>query len=113
MKKMDIRLLVLYFFIGGLTVAITTYFGSHGKGLLAAFVGVFPGVTVITFCAIYFQSGITPVVSYARGMLILLPPWILYVLGIMYLVPRIGLAAALVSSVFVYVVVALLIIRLI
>jgi uncharacterized membrane protein (GlpM family) len=112
MKRMDIRLLLLYFVIGGLTVAITTYFGSRGQGLLAAFVGVFPGVTVITFCAIYFQSGVTSVVSYAKGMLILLPPWILYVLGVIFLLPRIGLAAALVSSVAVYVLVALLIIKL-
>jgi len=113
MKKMDFKLLALYFVIGGLTVAITTYFGSRGQGLLAACVGVFPGVTVITFCAIYFQSGIAPVVSYARGMLILLPPWILYVLGVMLLAPRIGLAPTLLASVAVYVAFALLTIRLV
>jgi hypothetical protein len=108
---MDIRLLALYFIIGGLTVAVTTYFGSRGQGLLAAFVGVFPGVTIITFCAIYFQSGAASVISYARGMLILLPPWILYVLGIIFLLPRLGLVPTLISSVAAYVVFALLIIR--
>ena len=112
MRKMDFRLLILYFFVGGLTVAVTTYFGSRGQGLLAAFVGVFPGVTVITFCAIYFQSGTAAVTSYARGMLILLPPWILYVLGIIFLLPRLGLVPALLSSVVAYVIFALLIIRL-
>lgn len=110
-RRMDFRLLALYFVIGGLTVAITTYYGSKGQGLLAAFVGVFPGVTVITFCAIYFQSGVASVVSYARGMLILLPPWILYVLGVIFLLPRLGLAPALIISVSVYVVIALLMIR--
>ncbi len=74
---MDIKLLALYFVMGGLAVALTTYFGSRGQGLLAAFVGVFPTVTVITFTVIYLKSGITPVVSYAKGMLILLPPWTL------------------------------------
>ncbi len=108
---MDIRLLLLYFVIGGLTVAITAYYGSRGQGLLAAFVGVFPGMTVITFCAIYFSSGSTAVVSYARGMLILLPPWILYVLGMIFLMPRLGLALSLVTSVATYVIFALLIIR--
>ena len=108
---MDLKTLALYFVIGGLTVAITVYFGSRGQGLLAAFTGAFPGVTVITFCAIYFQSGTASVVSYARGMLILLPPWILYVLGVMFLLPRIGLAATLVSSVVLYVIFALLIIK--
>jgi uncharacterized membrane protein (GlpM family) len=111
MKKMDLRLLALYFVIGGLTVAATVYFGSRGQGLLAAFIGVFPGVTVITFCAIYFQSGVGPTVSYARGMLILLPPWILYVLGVIFLMPRIGLAPTLIVSVLVYVITALLMIR--
>jgi uncharacterized membrane protein (GlpM family) len=110
---MDLRLLALYFVIGGLTVAVTTYFGSRGQGLLAAFVGVFPGVTVITFLAIYFQSGTAPVVSYARGMLILLPPWVLYVLGVMFLTPRIGLIPTLAASVAVYVIFALLTIRLV
>ena len=113
MKKMDFRLLALYFVIGGLTVAVTTYFGSRGQGLLAAFVGVFPGATVITFCAIYFQSGTPSVISYARGMLILLPPWVLYMLGVMFLLPRIGLAASLLSSVAIYVAFALLTILLI
>src|SRR5512136_2251223 len=112
MKRMDFRLLILYFLVGGATVAITTYFGTRGQGLLAAFVGVFPGVTVITFCAIYFQSGTAAVTSYAKGMLILLPPWILYVLGIIFLLPRIGLVPGLISSVAAYVLVALLIIRL-
>jgi uncharacterized membrane protein (GlpM family) len=110
-KTMDIRLLVLYFVIGGLTVVLTTYLGSRGQGLLAAFAGVFPGVTVITFCAIYFQSGTPAVASYARGMLILLPPWILYVLGVIFLVPRLGLAVGLPVSVALYVIPALLIMR--
>jgi hypothetical protein len=111
MKRMDIRLLALYFVIGGLTVAVTTYLGSRGQGLLAAFAGVFPGVTVITICAIYFQSGSASVISYARGMLILLPPWILYVLGIIFLLPRLGMALTLLSGVGAYVIFALLIIR--
>jgi len=111
-KKMDIKLLALYFVIGGLTVAVTIYFGSHGKGLLAAFIGLFPGATVITFTAIYFQSGVKAVSSYARGMLILLPPWIIYVLGVMLLTPRLGLLPALMISIAVYVILSLLIIRL-
>jgi len=109
---MDIKLLALYFIIGGLTVAVVTYLGARGQGLLAAFAGVFPGVTLITFCAIYFQSGTPAVVSYAKGMLILLPPWILYVLGIIFLIPRLGLFVGLPISVALYVVFALLIIKL-
>ncbi len=112
MRKMDPRLLILYFIVGGLIVAVTTYYGTRGQGLLAAFISLFPGLTIITFCAIYFQEGSPAVVSYARGMLILLPPWILYVLGIIFLLPRIGLVPTLISSVVTYVVFALIIIKL-
>lgn len=99
---MSIKLLALYFVVGGLAVSITTYFGSQGKGILAAFVGMFPAATVITFCAIYFHSGMPSVTSYARGLLILLPPWIIYALVMYFLAPRLGLAPALVIGVAVY-----------
>jgi hypothetical protein len=108
---MDLRLLPLYFVIGGLSVAISVYYGSRGQGLLAAFISLFPGVTVITFCSIYFSAGAAGVVSYARGMLILLPPWILYVVGIILLTPRLGLAPTLVASVAIYAGTALLILK--
>jgi hypothetical protein len=108
---MDIRLLALYFIIGGLTVVVTIYFGNRGQGLLAAFVGLFPGITIISICAIYFQSGIASVISYARGMLILLPPWIIYVLGVIFLLPRLGLVLTLVLSVALYAILALLTLR--
>jgi uncharacterized membrane protein (GlpM family) len=109
---MDLKLLPLYFVIGGLTVAITVYFGSQGKGMLAAFAGLFPGVTIITFCAIYFHGGSPSVISYARGMLILLPAWILYVVGVYLLIPRLGIAPTLLISVAVYMVSAFIIMKL-
>jgi uncharacterized membrane protein (GlpM family) len=109
---MDLRLLPLYFVIGGLTVAITAYYGSQGQGLLAAFVGLFPGITIITFCAIYFGGGTGAVVSYAKGMLILLPSWVLYVVGVYFLMPRIGLAPTLIISVVIYVAASFLTLKL-
>jgi uncharacterized membrane protein (GlpM family) len=109
---MDIKLLPIYFVIGGLTVSITTYFGSRGEGMLAAFAGLFPGITLITFCAIYIHSGSAAVTSYARGTLILLPAWVLYIVGVMYLMPRLGLAWTLAASVAVYLLVAFLILKL-
>jgi hypothetical protein len=45
---MSVKLLALYFVVGGVIVAAVTYFGSQGKGLLAAFVAFFPSVTVVT-----------------------------------------------------------------
>jgi hypothetical protein len=111
-RRMDLRLLPLYFVIGGLTVAIAVYFGSQGKGMLAAFAGMFPGITIITFCALYIQGGSPTVVSYARGALFLLPAWILYITGVYFLTPRLGIAPTLLISVGIYMVSALIIYKL-
>ncbi|MDP2917105.1 MAG: DUF3147 domain-containing protein [Dehalococcoidia bacterium] len=108
---MDIKLLVLYFVIGGAAVAATTWFGSQGKGLLAAFVGVFPSVTVITIISIYFSSGTSTTLSYLKGMLILMPPWLLYIACVIFLLPRIGLGWSLTAGIAIYMVTALIVIK--
>jgi len=109
---MDIKALAAYFVIGGLIVAAITYFGSQAKSELAAFIAFLPSISVITLCTIYFASGTGAAVSYARSMLILLPPWLLYVIGVIFLLPRIGLAGSLLVSVAAYLAVALVIMKL-
>jgi hypothetical protein len=55
---MDLKLVPLYFFVGGTTVTLVTYFGSQAnKGALAAFIAFFPALTVITLCTIYWHGG--------------------------------------------------------
>jgi len=109
---MDIKALAAYFVIGGLIVAAITYFGSQAKSELAAFIAFLPSISVITLCTIYFASGTGAAVSYARSMLILLPPWLLYAIGVIFLLPRIGLAGSLLVSVAAYLAVALVIMKL-
>jgi uncharacterized membrane protein (GlpM family) len=108
---MDNRLLIVYFVIGGIVVSAITYLGSHSKSMLAAFIALLPCVSVITLCTIYFHSGTEATLSYAKNMLILFPPWILYVVGVILLLPRIGLAGSLVASIAVFVVTAFLTMR--
>jgi len=110
---MDTKMLLLYFVIGGAMVSAVTYFGSHAKSQIAAFIALLPSISVITICSIYFASGTKEAVSYAKSMLILLPPWVLYVIGVIFLLPRIGLAGSLVVSIMVYIGASLLIMRLI
>lgn len=105
-------MLAVYFLIGGVIVSAITYFGSHAESKFAAFIAFLPSISLITLCTIYFSSGAGAAVSYAKSMLILLPPWILYVLGVIFLLPRIGLAGSLVVSVGAYLVASLLIMRL-
>ena len=109
---MDPKLLALYFVLGGLVVSLVTYFGSQGKSELAVFIAFLPGTTLITLITIYLGGGTGAAVSYAKSMLILLPAWVFYVLGVIFLLPRLGLAVSMLVSVAVYVVAAILTMRL-
>ena len=92
----------MYFVLGGLVVSLVTYFGSQGKSELAVFIAFLPGTTLITLITIYLAGGTGAAVSYAKSMLILLPAWVLYVLGVIFLLPRLGLVVSMVVSVAVY-----------
>lgn len=109
---MDIKLLSLYFLLGGAVITLVTYFGSQGKGLLAAFVACFPSVTIVTLCTIYLNGGAGAAVSYFRGMLLLIPAWLLYTVAIVFLLPRLGLVPSLLVGVFLYATSSLLIMKL-
>jgi len=111
-KTVDLKLLIAYFIIGGLIVSVVTYFGSQGKSDLAVFIAFFPGTSLITVVTIYLAGGTGATNSYARSMLVLLPAWVLYVLGILFLLPRLGPALSLVISVAAYAGAALLTMRL-
>jgi hypothetical protein len=113
-KTVDLKLLIAYFVIGGLIVSVVTYFGSQGKSDLAVFIAFFPGTSLITVVTIYLAGGTGATHSYARSMLVLLPAWVLYVLGIIFLLPRLGLGLvlSLVISVAAYAGAALLTMRL-
>jgi len=110
---MSFKLLLAYFILGGITVSAITDFGSQGKSQLAAFVAFLPSTSLITLCTVYLSSGTQPAVAYAKSMLILLPPWVLYVVAIIFLLPRIGLPLTVAASVAVYLLFALLIMKLV
>ena len=110
---MDIKLLSLYFLLGGTIVALVTYFGSHGKGLLAAFVVFFPSITVVTLVSIYLTSGVSATVSYFRGMLFLIPAWVLYAVAMIFILPRWGLVPSVIIGISLYVAAAVVIMRLV
>ncbi len=108
---MDAKLLSLYFVLGGTIVALVTYFGSQGKGLLAAFIGFFPSITIITLFTIYSRSGVSATVSYFKGMLFLMPAWLLYAVAMIFILPRWGLVPSVLIGVFLYVAAALVTMR--
>ena len=87
---MDIKWLPLYFLLGGTIVTLVTYFGGQGKGLLSAFVAFFPSITILTMFTIYFTGGVTATTSYFKRLLLLLPAWLLYVIPVLFLLPKLG-----------------------
>ena len=108
---MDVKWLPLYFFLGGTVVALVTYFGSHGKGLLAAFVAIFPSITIVTLLSIYFTSGVSATVSYFKGILLLLPAWLLYIVAMIFILPWWGLVPSVLFGITLYVAAAFIIMR--
>ncbi len=105
--------LALYFVIGGLVVALTTYFGSQAKGLIAAFIAFLPSVTLLTISTIYLHGGEQSTISYLRSMIILTPAWVLYVVATLLLLPRLGLIPSLAIGVAVYIGASLLTIKIV
>ena len=110
---MNLKLLPLYFLLGGSIVTLTTYLGSLGKGTLAAFVALFPTITVISICTIYLGEGADKAAGFARGLLILFPVWGVYALALWQLLPRIGLILSLVVAVALYLAIALTVTKLV
>ncbi|MDH5201804.1 MAG: DUF3147 domain-containing protein [Nitrospirota bacterium] len=100
---------VLYFLVGGAIVSIVTYFASHARGLLAAFIANLPVITVITFLTVYFESGEKAVVPYAEGLVIMLIPWLAYIFAIIFLTHRLGFIPSLVMGMALYFLIAFII----
>jgi hypothetical protein len=101
---------IIYFIIGGSILTLVTYYGARDKGVLAAFIAMFPLVTVMSILTIYSQAGSLPVLNYVKGLLILTPIWILFLFCIVYLFPRFGLFTALGIGIVIYLLLSIYII---
>ncbi len=86
---------IIYFLIGGTAVSLVTYLAGSAKGLLAAFFANLPVITFITFLTIYADSGEKAVIDYAKGLLVMLFPWLAYIFCIIFLTQRLGLMPSL------------------
>jgi hypothetical protein len=109
---MDAKLIALYFLLGGTVVALVSYFGSQGKGLIAAFVALFPSITVLTLFTIYYAGGVSAATSYFKSLLFLLPAWLLYVIPVLFLLPKLGPIPSVLIGIIIYSGIAYLTIKL-
>ena len=80
----------LYFILGGLLVSISTYLGSHGKGFFAALASTIPVISGLTFILVYVNAGQEPTLSFAKNLIWLTPPWLMYVGTMIVGVSRLG-----------------------
>lgn len=98
----------LYFFLGGTITSVVAYLANNSKGFLAAFINTLPITSVSMFLIIYFSTGQDAVLSYARGLVIMLLPWIFYVLSVIFLTPKISFFYSLLIGLVLFVVISLL-----
>jgi uncharacterized membrane protein (GlpM family) len=89
---------LFYFLVGGTVITTVTYFASHSKTLLAAFFANLPVITLITFLTIYHEAGGKAVTSYAKGLLVMLFPWLAYIFAVIVLTPRLGFPLSLATG---------------
>jgi len=70
-----------------------------------------PVITLITFLTIYNEVGQNGIVPYAKGLIIMLFPWLMYIFSIIYLSPRVGFLSSLITGFILYVTVAFIILK--
>lgn len=100
---------LLYFFVGGIVTSAVTYFANNSRSLVAAFVGTLPMLTLITFVLIYLTAGQTAVTAYAKGLMIMIVPWMIFILSVILLASRMSFLLSLLVGLCIQIAVALLI----
>jgi len=93
---------VVYFLLGGTIVSLSTYLGAQGRPYLAAFASTFPAITGATFVLLYLNGGSDAIVAYAEKLFWFVPPWIVYVMAMIFIVPRAGFWPAMALSLALY-----------
>ncbi len=92
------------FIAGGSIVALVAYLSSRGNPLLATLVANIPVLFLINIFLVYRNGGVSGSLEYAKGVLLLLPVFILFVTITMLLLPHLGMPMALLPSTLLYLV---------
>ncbi|MCJ7769046.1 MAG: hypothetical protein MUO92_01015 [Dehalococcoidales bacterium] len=95
---------LIYFLIGGSIVALVAYMVNQGSQLLAILVGNIPVLFLLNITLAYRIGGATSSITYAKGALISLPFFIIFVLIVLLILPRINTTAAILPAMLVYII---------
>jgi len=94
---------LLYFLIGGSVVALVAFLANQGNQLLAVIAGNLPVMFIFNTFLLCRIGGTTNAIAYARGSLLLLPFFILFVITMMMLLPRTNATLAALVAMLAYV----------
>lgn len=95
---------LLYFLIGGTIVALVAYFVNQGNQVLTILVGNIPILFLLNTILAYRAGGSMSSIAYAKGALISLPFFIIFVLMVLFILPRINTPAAILPAMLVYII---------
>jgi ABC-type transport system involved in multi-copper enzyme maturation permease subunit len=95
---------LLYFLIGGSIVALVAYFVNQGNQLLAILVGNIPVLFLLNVILAYRAGGSMSSIAYAKGALISLPFFIVFVVIVLLILPRINTPAAILLAMLIYII---------
>ena len=101
----------LYFLFGGTITSAVIYLTNNSKGLFAAFIGTLPVITVSTFLLIYFNTGQDAVLNYAKGLMIMVLPWMIFIVSVILFAPKINFFFSLIVGICLQIAVSLIILR--
>ncbi len=99
---------ILYFILGGSIVALVAYLANHSNQLLTILVGNLPVLFLLNVIMVYSAGGATSGIAYARGALISLPFFIIFVLITILILPRITTPVAILPAMLVYIIPSLI-----
>ena len=88
--------------------ALVAYFAGRGNPFLAALVGSIPIMFLLNIYLVYQAGGVSSSLAYSKGVLLLLPVFILFVIVTIWLLPQLGMPKALLPGMMVYPVLALI-----
>ena len=99
---------VIYFIAGGALVTSVAYFAARGNPFLAALVGSIPVMFLLNIYLVYQAGGLSSSLAYSRGVLSLLPVFILFVVTTIWFLPQLGMPKALLPGMTMYLALAVI-----
>ncbi|MDD5604328.1 MAG: hypothetical protein RBR99_04410 [Dehalococcoidales bacterium] len=99
---------LLSFFVGGGLLALVSFVAQKGNATLTILVANIPVMFLLNVLSTYRVGGVDGSLNFAKGALMYLPFYIIFVLITMWLIPRLGLPGALFPGLPIFVIPALI-----